>query len=132
MYKYVTVCKTHTSSEHRYLWVDLVENNYYISGSSPEIVIYGEIDSKKNEPGYIKSLDTRIKNAITELLIRPYKLTIDDYRNQRVIYQGTYWSFEISDNDIFNIMQIRQNYCNHTFINTENNTESCSKCYKIK
>jgi hypothetical protein len=132
MYKYVTTCTSKSCSEHRYLWVDLETNDYYITGSSPEIIIYGQVDTKKNETGYIKSLDSRIKNATTDILIWPYKLNSDDFTNKIVQYQRTYWNFEMSENDLFSIMQFRQNYCTHTFLYTENNTEMCSKCYKTK
>jgi len=132
MYKYVTECISQTCSEHRYIWVDLDTNDYYISGTSPEIVVYGESNNKKSENGYIKSLDNLIKNAIVEILLWPYKIVSTDLVNKYTRYQGTYWYFTIDNTHLYSILEMRQNFCSHEFIFSPNGAEMCYKCYKNK
>jgi len=132
MYKYVTECISHTCNEYRYLWIDLITDDYYISGTSPEIVIYGESNNKQYEKGYIKSLDNLIKNAIVDILLWPYKVSSYDLTNKFVQYQGTYWYFTVDNTHLYSILQMRQNFCNHDYIFSPNGNEICNKCYKDK
>ena len=132
MYKYVTDCISQSCYEHRYIWIDLDSNDYYISGTSPEIVVYGESNNKDSEQGYIKSLDNLIKNAITDMLLWPYKMSSTDLVNKYVQYQGTYWHFTIDNNHLYSILQMRQNLCSHEYIFSTDGYEMCYKCYKNK
>lgn len=132
MYKYVTECISQSCSEHRYLWVDLESNDYYISGTSPETVVYGESSNKQFEQGYIKSLDNLIKNAIVEILLWPYKISATDLTNKFVQYQGTYWHFIVDNTHLYSILEMRQNLCSHEYAFSPNGIEICYKCYKNK